>query len=589
MIDREEWRYSAPLYTLTAPADRPYVYLEIGGERVAELFVPGSVHPLAGRDDTTEIAPWEAEEGEETVFTLHCRSSVWEEKVYKLRCRPERVTLETVVRGTGRLAEVEYLGGYCSARPRWGSGRFSSGGTFTRVFNPEPNAEEQNYLPASVSTVIDLTGAPLPGKRHWTFTPAPFCFALETGASWIGLGVEPDPGQNRMTEYRYHGGDSFSLSLTYEGYTEVAGEYRLPDLGITLASSEFTALQAHTDHLRHAGKAPAGNSIHPAWWSLPMFCGWGAQCGLAAAESGYVVANAEKPDHWGFLSTMGRASSYARQDVYERFLAHLSTQGIRPGTVVLDDKWQSTYGENEVDTQKWPDLPGFVRARHGDGQHVLLWLKAWDPEGIPVEECIRNAAGLPLSVDPTNAAFEAHFRSQVRRMLSPEGYDADGFKIDFTHRIPSGPGMQTSGHAWGLELMRCYLSILYDEAKRVKPDALVMTHTAHPYLSDVLDMIRLNDMLDLTRMDDPGAGRDIESTVRFRARVAHSACPNALIDTDNWPVRDRETWRRYVALQPSIGVPSLYFSSMVDLTQEPLERADYDALLEAWNGIPGTR
>ena len=53
-----------------------------------------------------------------------------------------------------------------------------------------------------------------------------------------------------------------------------------------------------------------------------------------------------------------------------------------PGTVVIDDKWQSAYGTNEPDTGKWPDLKAWIAGRHARGQRVLLWWKAWDPEGL---------------------------------------------------------------------------------------------------------------------------------------------------------------------------------------------------------------
>lgn len=290
------------------------------------------------------------------------------------------------------------------------------------------------------------------------------------------------------------------------------------------------------------------------WWREPIFCGWGAQCNVARQRG-------------------GRAPEYARQALYEGFLATLAAHGVHPGTVVIDDKWQTTYGENAVDEAKWPDLRGFVAARHAAGQHVLLWLKAWDPDGVPPEECVRNAAGLPVAVDPTNPAFEHRFRAAIRRMLDAEGYDADGFKLDFSARIPSGPGMLKYGDAWGLELMRCYLGILYDEAKRVKPDALIITHTPHPYLADVTDMIRLNDI---------NTGSDVLAAMRRRAQVARLACPHALIDTDNWPMPDRATWRAYTRLQPKLGVPALYCATHMDATGEALEDEDYALIRDVW-------
>jgi hypothetical protein len=269
----------------------------------------------------------------------------------------------------------------------------------------------------------------------------------------------------------------------------------------------------------------------------------------------------------------GRAPDFARQALYEDFLARLEQEQVCPGIVVLDDKWQATYGDNRVDPAKWPDLRGFIDRQHAAGRKVLLWLKAWDPEGVPPGECITNAAGLPLAVDPNNIAYEKRLRESVQHMLSPDGYDADGFKIDFTARIPSGPGTNTAGNAWGLELMKRYLGQIYTEAKLVKPEALVMTHTPNPYLADVLDMIRLNDI---------NMHKDVTRAMRHRARVAAIACPAAVIDTDNWPITNKADWRTYTALQPDLGVPSLYYASHIDSTREPLDADDYALLRTHW-------
>jgi len=176
-----------------------------------------------------------------------------------------------------------------------------------------------------------------------------------------------------------------------------------------------------------------------------------------------------------------------------------------------------------------------------------------------------------LAADATNPQYQARLREAVRRMLSPEGYDADGFKIDFTARIPSGPNLKTYGGTWGLELMKLYLGIIYDEAKQTKPDALVITHTPHPYLADVTDMIRLNDM-----------NRDVLRAMEMRARVVRIACPEALIDTDNWRIPDKATWREYTKLQPTLGVPALYYATHIDSTHERLDTEDYALVRETW-------
>jgi hypothetical protein len=568
-------------YRLECAGDRPYARLAgPDGETIAELFVPSSVNAVHGRDDSTSLGEWRTVDlGDHMAFELDATSSVWRRKTYRFRCWEERISYEVEVEGEGGIASVDYFGGYSSARLRWGSGFFWSGGRFLQGFNPEPTVAERYHFAPSESSVIDTTGVPLAGHDGWFFTPPPFCFGLQHQGGWLALGVEARPGENRFNElhYRSHR-DGFHLTLPYELPVEVEGRYLLPAIGFDFVAEpaepeavpatsdpfelpgEYRALARHVHSLRGQRLVPsAAPGPRSAWWSAPIFCGWGAQCHLASQGE-------------------RRAPDEARQENYQAFLDRLEENGLAPGTVVLDDKWQSTYGGNRVDEEKWPDLKGFIAGQHRLGRKVLLWLKAWDPEGVPVEECVTNAAGQPVAVDPTNPAFERRFRESIRTMLSPEGYGADGFKLDFTARIPASPGLHLQDQrVWGLELMRRYLEILHGEAKAVKPDALLMTHTPHPYLADVLDMIRLNDI---------NTGSDVPRAMTHRARVARIACPEAVIDTDNWPVTDKTTWRAYLELQPELGVSSLYYVSHIDSTGEALDDDDYRLIRESWQRAP---
>lgn len=545
-------------YRLTLPKDRPFVYVEDpSGCRLAELFVLSAVHPLHGRDDTLRIGEWQFYETPGAIrIWMEARSSIWRKKTYTFLCYPNRFTYQVEVEGVGQLSEVALFGGYYSGSLRWGSGFFYSGHHFSRCFNPDPNQEEVNTFSPREGSRIGLTGVPLPGKSGWFFTPPPFSFGFETGCGWMGMSIEAPAGGNRFTEYGYHGQSSgFHLSLAYEGHTTVFGRLALPAVGFDFAGDEYGLLENHISAVRSLGYVPdIPTRSTPSWWNEPIFCGWGQQCFLAEMEH-------------------GRGPNFSRQDLYEGWMDVLDRQGVTPGIVVLDDKWQATYGENRPDLKKWPDLRGFIDTRHARGQKVLLWLKAWDPEGIPKDECITNACGDPLAVDPTHPAFEKRLRNSIQRMLSKDGYDADGLKIDFTARIPSGPSIYAYGDAWGLELMKLYLGIMYDEAKKTKPDALIMTHSPHPYLADVLDMIRLNDI---------NKNKDVNRAMQMRARVARAACPSAIIDTDNWPITDRLTWREYLRIQPDLGVPSLYYVTHFDSTQEPLNEDDYQLIREVW-------
>jgi hypothetical protein len=264
----------------------------------------------------------------------------------------------------------------------------------------------------------------------------------------------------------------------------------------------------------------------------------------------------------------------ATQENYDRFIETLEREGLTPGTVVLDDKWQSAYGTNEPDTAKWPDLKAWIARSHEEGRHILLWWKAWDSEGLPPELCIRNRDGVPVAVDPTNPAAREALAGQMHTLLGRDGLDADGLKVDFTARTPSGRHLETEGEGWGIALLHQLLAVVYRAAKEAKPDALVITQTPHPAFVDVADMIRLNDMI--------GGHASVVPQMTFRAEVARAAVPDLLIDTDDWRIPSREAWREYLAVKHELGVPSLYYATHIDVTGEALDAADYKALRDAW-------
>src|SRR5215208_7197114 len=255
MIFRSEeglLQFESETYRLRFLDDRPFVSVEsIQGDWLMELFVLSSIHSLQGRDDTTRIGEWEVDETPElTTFHLNADSSLWKAKQYRFRCFPNRFTYEIEIEGRGELAEVSYFGGYSSGKPRWGSGFFWSGQRFLGAFNPEPSTAEKNWFSSETNLTIDLMGVPLPGRDDWFFTPPPFCFAMQLQKGWLALGVETMPGQNRFTEYVYHGKPSaFYLSFAYDGQTSVKGSYRLPAIGFDFADEAYTALEGHVKAL----------------------------------------------------------------------------------------------------------------------------------------------------------------------------------------------------------------------------------------------------------------------------------------------------------------------------------------------------
>ena len=517
------------------------------------LSLLSALDTVAGVDETLEVLPPEVRD--DGTIVVERRSTLWDRAWLELRCLDSGIEVHTCVRGAGDLTTVRLLGGTSAIAAGAPLGRMLSGTSLPTLFSPNPEDGAAPLRPASEGAVSGVLGEGEPGRARWLFTPAPLYWALGDGLVWLSVGVVAPVAELRFPEVAWEAvANGFTLRLDYDGQTPVAGEFRAPTLLLTPdVGDPWTGLRRHRDDLVARGAAPeSAQREEPGWWRRPIFCGWGAQCHLEAVGGGL-------------------ARDYATQERYDAFLARLAEHDVAPGTVVLDDKWQSTYGRNEPDTAKWPDLKAWIAGRHAVGQRVLLWWKAWDPEGLPPELCVRNADGTPVAVDPVAARDE--LRAIVHRMLAADGLDADGFKVDFTARTPAGRNLSHRSGTWGIALLHELLRVFYDAAKEAKPDALVITHTPHPSFVDVTDMIRLNDVI---------GGVDLVEQMQFRADVVRAACPELPIDTDDWRVPDKQSWRAYLEAKPALGVPALYYATHIDSTGEALDDDDYAALRRVW-------
>jgi hypothetical protein len=519
-------------------------------DRVISLSLLAGLDTTDGRDETLEVlAP--IEQGD--LIVIERRSTLWERAWLELRRVHGRLEIHTCVEGRGDLADVRLLGGVSAIAGGAPLGRMVSGTELPTLFSPNPEDGASPFRPAGAGAVNGVAGEGEPGRGRWLFTPAPLYWALgdEAAGRWYDLAVVSPVEELRFADIAWESvAKGFSLRMDYDGRTRVDGEFRAPVLLLTAdVPGPWPGLRRHRDDLvaRDAAPPPAERES-PDWWRRPIFCGWGAQCHLENTRGGL-------------------ARDHATQANYDAFLGRLARHGVAPGTVVLDDKWQATYGCNEPDTEKWPDLRGWIAERHEQGQKVLLWWKAWDPEGLPPELCVRNADGAPVAVDPNDPATREELRRVVRTMLVD--LDADGFKVDFTGRTPSGRGLQATAGAWGIAALHELLQVFYEAAKEAKPEALVITHTPHPSFADVTDMIRLNDVI---------GGVDLVEQMRFRADVVRAALPELPIDSDDWRVPNKREWREFLAVKPEIGVPSLYYASHLDATGEELDEDDYAAL-----------
>jgi hypothetical protein len=555
--EAEVLRVAGRTYEARFRTNGPYLdFYDAQEQKWASFFIPGSVDTLEEADETCSCGPMVVDQDAETVTVrVPMESSGWQQKTAVWKFREDVVETYFELEGEGHITTCSYFGGNLADGKD--SGYFPSEASFSRVFSPEPDERGEAVHSAAEPAGINVTGMGLTGRKDWIFTPPPYCFsfAKEQPDQWLNAGVATPIEDQNFTEVRYESRQSaFALLINYEGHTKGEGTFKTPSVLLHFSADPYAGIADYRHFAQQLGYLQTPKKTEqPDWHTLPGWCGWGAAV--------------ERADH----DLHKTAQDLATQQNYETDDKTLQSHGIIPAVKTIDDKWQTHYGTNKVDTEKWPDMPGYIRRSHEVGQHVLLWLKAWDPEGLPPELCVRNQRGVPVGVDPSNPAYLAVLEEQIERMVSPDGYDADGFKIDFTARTPSGQSLEAHGPEWGAALLHRMLKTIYDTAKRVKPNAMIVTHTPNPWFEDVTDVIRLNDIFTAV---------PLVPQMRYRAMVAKAACPGLLVDTDNWPMRNKTEWRRYLRSQSQLGVPWLYFVDRI--AGEPMTESDYAAVRRTW-------
>lgn len=585
-----------PGYTVEVTMNPPTAVLAgADGSTWSRLSLFASFDTTDGADESQGSAePVVTRSDDDVVVHLELDCARWQRKTVRLTCTLQSVELDATVTGTGTLTDVTLLGGQAFLATG-ACGTFRSSIGFASVYTPGPTEPVQVVRPAASATSLGVVGDAEPGRLHGIFSPPPLCLVLgrvEAQSAthipegpWLGLSVRAATADLTFTQMRYEPLDGgFHLTLDYDGHTQVRGRYTTPTLVFRPASGPAAALGDYrADLIAHKLAPPSTRPDDVSlWWKEPIFCGWGAQCArVATSDRSALTAIGTRA-----ITTAPTAADFSRQDVYDELLDRLRRHGLVPGTIVIDDRWEETYGSGGPDPDRWPDMRGWIAKRHEAGQRVLLWWKAWDAGAIPEEECVLDPAGRPISVDPGNPAYRERLARTVSRMLGRDGLDADGFKIDFTQRSPAGRSLRAWSDdrsegpgVWGIAGLHQLLGTIYSAAKHAKPDSLVITHTPHPGFADVCDMIRTNDVLER----DP-SGHEVPVVAQLDSRVAvvHAAMPEHPIDTDQWPMPDREAWLSYSRRQAELGVPALYYVEHIDGTGEPITAADLSIVADTW-------
>ena len=554
-----------PAYSVQFVAgDPPRLRIERAGEPV---FIVPLVATLDSDTQREHLSQIHAEHRQDAhggfEISVTAASDVWKNRRFVWKLLPDHIEFQQFATGQGRLGRCYFLSSGVSNR--WDNG--STPGHLwdttvyaDRYFSPSPNHANQFEFNIAMPQTLGFSYERYPSSEEdfrperltGLFAPPPLFLAFHMDHSWTGIGIGTEPGRYQFPALEYTGSRyaGASFYVDYMGYVAIDGEFASPALSIHFGTDPIETLTHYTQWLDRKGFSTKAVNSDVLWHHLPIFCGWAEQ----TVES---VPNGIAPNT---LST---------QENYETWLAALEKRDLPIGTVVIDDKWQSRYGTFEIDQAKWPDLKAFVAAQHAKGRHVLLWVPLAHPEGLPSDLCVM-AQGKCVVANVGAPEYEAYLRPRIRHLVDEVGID--GFKEDWVD-APAVPGLSLAGSAFGIEFVRRFQWILWSEAHKWKPDAMVETQTPNAIFRESSDLIRLNDIWYATR--------DVPDILRTRAAIAH-ASGWSLVDTDNASSTTLRDWWSYMQAQPSIGIPALYFVTRTESTQESPSDGQWADLARIW-------
>lgn len=503
------------------------------------------------------------ERGDAVIWRFSARQTCWERKFLNVEITPREVLFKLEVEGCGSIDRAVFFAGFSPgllieskatfgnlkwSRPAWQRYWSGSEPSFRSVFNPQPTEPGSQQLVSSISQRISCAATFGPEVFNTFFGPPMYAYVFDEAFS---IGVAAPIGASRFNHFDYTATAGWGLELNFDGKTTVDGKWTSPALRVAACSSTDAGLTDYVGYLRRTGLAPALTRDVPAWAYRPMVCGWGQQTAWANQDQ-----HGTRPPV-GSPITPG-AGGFASQKAYEEIVRMLEERELPYGSLTIDMGWSRCLTIPLPDDRLWPDLKGFIEHLHRKGKRVFLWLATWNPGGLDEGLRMPHDAGAKECCDPTNPVFRQQLADAVAYCVSPEGLNADGFKVDFTSDVPHGAAYRPVGNLWGMDLLHDYVKLIHDSMKAAKAGTVLETHCANPQFADVTEMLRLNDLFCLKE--------DVRPMMEFRAGLARIAMPGYPIDTDNDPFISRAAWMDYMRLQPTLGLPSLYTLTHMSFT-----------------------
>lgn len=557
---------STPVYTVSLSEEEgnASLFIDVEGARIFRLpLVSGLSSP--DREEELSSVSWKPliDEKEARVLEVSAKSSIWKTRRFIWKFFPDHLEFQQFATGKGAVQRCYFFANGTSGSIKGRMPLLVNGNSTVyadKYFSPRANlADEFEYpvgFPQSLGTASEIAR---PGSydAFWMnplYTPPPLQLSYHHAGKWVGVGLGAHPGEYQFNGLEYSGALYAGASwwVNYQGRRSLdSNPFTSPVIALHFAHSAADTLRAYVNWMDQNRFSTQHSNPIARWHRLPIFCGWAEQT-VEAKERGIAPRD------------------YSTQANYEAWIAALEKRGIPFGTVVIDDKWQKQYGSFEVDEKKWPDMKGFIDRQHAAGRHVLLWVPALQSEGLAPELTVK-ILGQPVAADITNPKYEEMMRAQVKHLVHDLG--VDGFKEDWINGMPDFSAAQQTEPVFGIEFVRRFQAVLYNEAHTWKKDAMVETQTPNPLMRESSDVLRLNDIW--------FGSRDLRRVMTQRAEIAWIA-GWPLVDTDNAGSTNLAEWHDYLQFQPQLGIPALYFVNKTESTKEMVPDNIWVELAQVW-------
>jgi hypothetical protein len=318
-----------------------------------------------------------------------------------------------------------------------------------------------------------------------------------------------------------------------------------------------------------------------AWWFSPIWCSWGDQ--HTHLDSVDVVSTA-------FTQNMRKQAADAICPAFvDLVVERIGKHDLPVRTLLIDDRWYTHWGDMEADPKKFPDFRSYVDSLHKKGFKIMAWASIWrasqesklykeHPEWFLVHHYDRDHHNADdtdvVAFDFSNQkAADAFLDELLGRLLSdgPGCYNLDGIKFDWPFLIPHNYAY--ADRSWVGKENTTYKTqkMIYDKAKQIKKDALIIGVTPHPFFQDAHDIIRTYDV----------STYDIRVHLE-RAAYIKALCPGMPVAMDEHVFY--QNFFRYMEEGSKQGIPMMYNLLRFNGDGHAYTEADYKKLKSILDG-----